>query len=151
MSVSEWNNHESTISFPSVHVVVESGTPDETDIQWPDPESNTQMREADPTILKWTDGRYAVEALVAGESILVRLPGELIGMDANVEPMGDVECHEGARKVLVRIDDLVFELSVRPHCKEVKAICDMVDGMQDGLNSREEGQPDQHILWELHV
>jgi hypothetical protein len=72
-------------------MVVQGCAPDQTDIQWPYPESNAQMRETDPTILEWTYGGYAVQALVTREAILVRLLGELIGVDCNVEPMGDVE------------------------------------------------------------
>ena len=109
------------------------------------------MREADPAVGEWTHCRYGVETFVAGEAVLVRLPGELIGVDGNVQPMGDVERHKGSGEVLVVMQDLVLELPVGPHCEEVHTIRDMIDCMQDGLNGGEEGQPDVHVLWVLHV
>jgi hypothetical protein len=65
VSVSKRHNHESTSTTPSVHVVVESGTADKTDVQRSNAESDAQMWEADPTILKRTYGGDAIEALMA--------------------------------------------------------------------------------------
>lgn len=81
----------------------------------------------------------------------MRLLGELIGVDCNVEPMRDVDPHKRAWKCLVAIDHPLFELTVSPCSKEVDAIGHMVDGVEEGLNSREELAPDHHVLWELHV
>jgi len=62
-----------------------------------------------------------------------------------------VDPHKGARKVLVAIDHPLLELAVSPRSKEVDTIGYMVDGMEEGLDGREELVPDHHVLWELHV
>lgn len=68
-------------------MMIEGGTSDQTDIQWPDAESDPQMRKTDPTIRERTYRGYRVKAFVTGEAILVGLLGELIGVDRNVEPV----------------------------------------------------------------